>query len=317
MSEVPSPSRESADRIGHHIKESFFNYLDHWQEWIIPTLVATIIAIVSFFCCCVPYFFVLGPVSCGLYLCALTALRGCPVELADLNRGWKKAGSSMMAWFFISLGSALPIIVFYGFFIAIVTIIAVLIPSGTLDAEMDNIGRDQATVESPNDLVDRADGSERDAAEEPEEPGLSEEEQPSHVPGPQGRYGRSLQGPKEPPPFEVFIIVISVFAFYAMLFLAILVCWLWTMWFTTRTMFVLPLIADRRLGFIAALRESWGETRNRFWELLLINFVAGVIASIGIYAMYIGILFTIPIGFTIIASVYAERFPTKDESGNP
>ncbi len=31
----------------------------------------------------------------------------------------------------------------------------------------------------------------------------------------------------------------------------------------------------------------------------------------------VGVLFTMPIAFTIIASVYAERFPAEDESGKP
>jgi hypothetical protein len=34
---------------------------------------------------------------------------------------------------------------------------------------------------------------------------------------------------------------------------------------------------------------------------------------IGIYAMYVGLLFTLPLQFTLIASVYEERFASPEE----
>ena len=36
MSEPQSTSRESANRIGRHIKGGFLNYTNHWQEWMPP-----------------------------------------------------------------------------------------------------------------------------------------------------------------------------------------------------------------------------------------------------------------------------------------
>jgi len=34
---------------------------------------------------------------------------------------------------------------------------------------------------------------------------------------------------------------------------------------------------------------------------------------IGVYAMYVGLVFTMPVYFTIIASVYEARFPKGNE----
>jgi membrane-anchored glycerophosphoryl diester phosphodiesterase (GDPDase) len=102
--------------------------------------------------------------------------------------------------------------------------------------------------------------------------------------------------------------ILGMFLFYAVLFLAIIMGWLWMLWFGTRTMFVFPLIAQRQCGFAAAWSQSWRETRLRFWELLIINFVAGLLGMLGLYAMYIGLIFTMPIMFSIIMSVYDERF---------
>ena len=56
MSEPQSRSRESADRIGRHIKHGFTNYIDHWQEWIVPMLVAGVSIVLSMLCCYIPFF---------------------------------------------------------------------------------------------------------------------------------------------------------------------------------------------------------------------------------------------------------------------
>jgi len=82
----------------------------------------------------------------------------------------------------------------------------------------------------------------------------------------------------------------------------------WTFWLNTRTMFILPLIADRGLDFRTAWKKSWETTRSAFWELLLLQFVAGIVGGLGMYACYVGVLFTLPIYFTILAAAYEDRF---------
>ena len=44
----------------------------------------------------------MGPVVCGLYCCALSALDNRSFGMAEANRGWKSAGSSMAASLFIN-----------------------------------------------------------------------------------------------------------------------------------------------------------------------------------------------------------------------
>jgi len=83
---------------------------------------------------------------------------------------------------------------------------------------------------------------------------------------------------------------------------------IWTLWINTRTMFVMPLIADRGYDFSTALHESWRATRNRFWERLLLSFLALFIGMIGIYVCYIGLLFTLPLYFLIISAAYDDEF---------
>jgi hypothetical protein len=82
----------------------------------------------------------------------------------------------------------------------------------------------------------------------------------------------------------------------------------WTFWFRTRTMFVMPLVADRGYDFFAALRASWEATRYRFWERLLLLFLAGLLGTIGVNLCYVGLLFTLPLQFLIITAAYEDEF---------
>lgn len=56
---------------------------------------------------------------------------------------------------------------------------------------------------------------------------------------------------------------------------------------------------------------SWRESRVRFWELLLLQVIAGIIGYAGFNACYVGALFSIPAQLTILACAYTERFPSQ------
>ncbi len=122
-------------------------------------------------------------------------------------------------------------------------------------------------------------------------------------PGPPG------QPPAQPPPEEVALLLTAFFGGFALMSLGLLAVMVWTFWISIKTMFVMPLIADRNVSFSTAWKMSWHETRNRFWELLLLHVVASLIASVGIYLFYVGLIFTMPIYFTVITAAYEHRFP--------
>jgi hypothetical protein len=99
----------------------------------------------------------------------------------------------------------------------------------------------------------------------------------------------------------------AMFGCFALMMVGSLLGMVWTFWINTRTMFVMLLITDRGMDFPTAWRTSWQATRRGFWELLLVQFLAGFIGGLGIYAFYVGVLFTMPIYFTIIAAAYQDR----------
>jgi uncharacterized membrane protein len=72
--------------------------------------------------------------------------------------------------------------------------------------------------------------------------------------------------------------------------------------------FTIPLILDRKLGVIEAMQTSFELTKKNILMFTLFAFVTGLIASIGTYACYIGLLATYPLQFTIGVVAYRDCF---------
>jgi len=242
----PGPSPRPFANFGRYFGTGFQVYFQRWQDWLLPMLVSAAVSLAALCCCYLPYFFVVGPMVCGLYGCALETLRGRPISTGTLWRGWPAAWSSMAAWLAVSLLCVLPMLLAY-----VLPMVAWFTMAATL--------------------------------------------------GDAGQRGRP------PEPADALVMVLMLGGFALMMF-GLVLATAWTFWLSTRTMFILPLIADRRLDFLTAWRWSWETTRSGFWELLLLNFVAGLIGGLGMYACYVGVIFTLPIYYTIVAVAYQDRF---------
>jgi hypothetical protein len=299
MSEVKSPSRQAADRIGAYISQGFTNYFAHWQEWIVPMIVAIVVMVGASLCCLLPYFLVFGPVQCGLYYCALTALRNEPVDTTVFNRAWDAPGSSILASLFVECITALPVLLMYGAFTLVVCLATAYATPAAGPGPGAGAGQPDFAV--PMDEFENHDPF----ADEP-------------VPGQEWGPAAPRRGvqPVSPPQPQEALLFGGIVLFYLLMFVLVIVFWIWQLWFTTRMMFVFPLIAHRGLGAGEAIRASWRETRVRFWELLAVNFVTSIISAAGIQAMYVGALFTIPMALTILAVVYQDRFEPAQPAGS-
>jgi membrane-anchored glycerophosphoryl diester phosphodiesterase (GDPDase) len=125
-----------------------------------------------------------------------------------------------------------------------------------------------------------------------------------------------LDGPAPaggPPDAEVAMVLVVMIVTWVLMLLGGVAGMVWMWWLTTRTMFVLPLVADRELDFSTAWRMSWQETRYGFWELLLLNFLAGIIGMLGFYVCYVGALVSIPLGVMMVDAAYEGRFAPHAE----
>jgi uncharacterized membrane protein len=72
--------------------------------------------------------------------------------------------------------------------------------------------------------------------------------------------------------------------------------------------FTAPLIIERKLGAIEAMKASYELTKNNILMFTLFAFVVQLIAQAGSYACYVGLLATIPLLFTITAVAYRDSF---------
>jgi uncharacterized membrane protein len=72
--------------------------------------------------------------------------------------------------------------------------------------------------------------------------------------------------------------------------------------------FSAPLIVERRLGPVEAMKTSYELTKKNIWMFTLFAFVVSLIAQAGSYACYVGLLATIPLMFTISAVSYRDLF---------
>lgn len=73
-------------------------------------------------------------------------------------------------------------------------------------------------------------------------------------------------------------------------------------------MFGLFLIVDRKMDFWPASMESINIVKTNLWPFLGLSVVAALIGSVGGIACGVGVFFTIPIQFCILAVAYREIF---------
>lgn len=111
-------------------------------------------------------------------------------------------------------------------------------------------------------------------------------------------------------------IAVAMFGTMAVYMLLMFGFMAWSFYFMTRTMFVMPLVADRGYGFFSAWHTSWDATRKRFWERLLLVVLAGILGGLGVYLCYVGVIFTMPLYFLLIAAAYEDEFGISDLGTN-
>ncbi len=72
--------------------------------------------------------------------------------------------------------------------------------------------------------------------------------------------------------------------------------------------FSYPLIVDRRLSGIEAVKLSAKAALANFWPLLGLMLLNGLIATVGLFICYIGIMLAIPLTYAAVAVAYEQVF---------
>ncbi|MBI3721553.1 MAG: hypothetical protein HY248_03285, partial [Fimbriimonas ginsengisoli] len=81
--------------------------------------------------------------------------------------------------------------------------------------------------------------------------------------------------------------------------------------------FTLPLIVERRMGVIDAMKLSFETTRPNMWMFMLFAFVVSLLAGIGAIACYVGIIVSYPLHFLVTAAAYKDIFGVAGARRSP
>jgi hypothetical protein len=114
-----------------------------------------------------------------------------------------------------------------------------------------------------------------------------------------GMASRSSSGP------PVVLLVLMGVGFLVVL---PIVCYLSTCW-----MFALPLVADKGLKFWPAMNLSRRIVNKHWWMTFLLLFVNGLIMICGVFALCLGLLVSMPVGFAAIVAHYEKVFGDLSE----
>lgn len=115
------------------------------------------------------------------------------------------------------------------------------------------------------------------------------------------------QGGNEPNPAAMFGVMLLFFLFWLVVIVLIMII---SIGFT----FVYPLIVDRKMQGIDAVKLSFKAAMANFWRLLglvMLNFVLG---CVGLLLCIFGVYLVIPISYSAVAVAYEQVFGLSDGS---
>jgi hypothetical protein len=75
--------------------------------------------------------------------------------------------------------------------------------------------------------------------------------------------------------------------------------------------FTYPLILEKKLPFVPAMEVSRRVITRNWWRMLVLMLAAGLFSLMGITALFIGIILTLPISLCVLACAYDSLFNPK------
>jgi len=94
--------------------------------------------------------------------------------------------------------------------------------------------------------------------------------------------------------------------------LVMIVMWVLIIIISVGFIFAYPLIVDRRLKGLDAVKLSFKAGMANFWRLLAMMLLTGIMASVGLAFCIIGMFLVLPISYGAIAAAYEQVFGLKD-----
>jgi hypothetical protein len=81
--------------------------------------------------------------------------------------------------------------------------------------------------------------------------------------------------------------------------------------------FSYPLIVDRRLQGVDAVKLSARAAFANFWSLLGLSLISGLLGFVGVLLCYVGVFFVFPISYSALAIAYEQVFGISNTPAQP
>jgi hypothetical protein len=76
--------------------------------------------------------------------------------------------------------------------------------------------------------------------------------------------------------------------------------------------FTYPLILEKKLGVVSAMEVSRRVITRNWWRMLVLMLAAALLSLLGITALFIGVILTLPISLCVLACAYDSLFNPKN-----
>ncbi len=107
--------------------------------------------------------------------------------------------------------------------------------------------------------------------------------------------------------------LLGLFGFFAIFWIVIMIV---IIVFSVAFTFAYPLIVDRRLSGINAVKLSIRAAMANFWRLLALLLLNGLLSLAGVLLCYVGVFLVLPISFAAIAMAYEQVFGLGEQQSN-
>lgn len=105
----------------------------------------------------------------------------------------------------------------------------------------------------------------------------------------------------------------ALLGFFGMFFVLFIVVMLWIILVSVLFSFTYPLIVDRRLSGLDAVRTSAKAALANFWPLLGLLMLTGLLGFLGVLLCYVGMFLVFPVTFAATSMAYEQVFGIKGE----
>ncbi|MEJ0088812.1 MAG: glycerophosphoryl diester phosphodiesterase membrane domain-containing protein [Limisphaerales bacterium] len=88
----------------------------------------------------------------------------------------------------------------------------------------------------------------------------------------------------------------------------LLICMIPLTYLAVNWLFTLPLIIDKQMDFLTAMKTSWRRVHRHWWQVFGLLVITGLLNIAGAFLCCIGLVFTVPVGIAALMFAYETIF---------